>query len=130
MVQQKLCAVVFGTLCSEHVSWEELGRKFRMNVVLAATVQELQETAQLMNVIAVLVEMDLLQAIQGIVPGARWIVCHPMSHEPAAEHLDAIGAFHAIPYPLSFDEVRHSLGFAWDAATRRKPAKVRAISAA
>ena len=130
IVQKTMCAVVFGTLCSEHVSWEELGRKFRMNVVLAANVQELQETAQQLNVIAVLVEMDLLQAIRGILPDARWIVCHPMSCEPAAEQLDAIGAFHAIPYPLSFDEVRHSLGFAWVAATRRKPAKVRAISAA
>ena len=101
-----------------------------MNVVLAANVQELQQTAKRMKVIAVLVEMNLMQAIHGIVPDARWIVCHPMSCQPTAEQLDAIGAFHAIPYPLSFDEVRHSLGFAWVAATRPKPAKVRAIGAA
>ena len=130
IVQKTMCAVVFGTLCSEHVSWEELGRKFRMNVVLAANVQELQQTAKRMKVIAVLVEMNLMQAIHGIVPDARWIVCHPMSSEPTAEQLDAIGAFHAIPYPLSFDEVRHSLGFAWVAATRPKPAKARDIGAA
>lgn len=127
---ETLSAIVFGEMCAQHVDWAELERRFPVELVFASEAQSLPDIARRRRVIAVLVAIDQFQSIRHLLPDVRWIVCHPMSAEPAAETLEAIGAFHAIAYPLRLDEVRHSLGFVWDAVTRKRSAKLTTINAA
>jgi DNA-binding NtrC family response regulator len=122
----KPLVVFLGDFKDEHVPWDELSGHLGWRFLRSATLDTISEVREHGEVPAVYLDYRegscvarSLAAIKSRVPNARVVVCYPMSAPVMADELVAAGAFHSVPRPLHLGELKQSLGFVWEAWSRR-----------
>jgi hypothetical protein len=117
--------IVIGNLATERPWFGELARTFGWRYREVKSLDALRETSA-EKIVAVffnaaLLDMpwkDCLAWIHSVTPEALCILCRQFTESIDVRSLSSWGAFHEVPLPLEFSEVRQSLGFV--AAARRQ----------
>ena len=130
----KPVVVFLGDFQDEHLPWNELVEHLGWTVRHVSTLEGLKEFRE-RETPAVYVEPNsgsLAQQVATIrewTPNARVVACYRLSSQLLADELVAAGAFHSVPRPLHLGELKQSLGFVWEAWSR-KPKRVESIQRA
>ncbi|MBV8819900.1 MAG: hypothetical protein JO022_16170 [Acidobacteriaceae bacterium] len=119
-------AVFYGNFHDEHLAWNDVARPFGWNIRKTSSLDDLLEIREEADVPAVFIASypgdclaEQIAKIRALVPRARVVACYPLSAPMLADELVSAGAFHSIPRPLNAGEVKQSLGFVWEAWSRK-----------
>jgi DNA-binding NtrC family response regulator len=118
--------VLAGNLPVERLALDLLAAEFGWSLKEACSLAQVVELNADHNLVAVLFSQrslalsweQALHAIQDAAPRALPILCHGFAEGIDWPQAARAGAFHALLLPFSVREVRHSLGFVFDAKSR------------